>query len=217
MRKQKKTIASKSKTAPTSWATMAILLLIPIIAMQVLGLLKGNNQSSKTVASSSVDSPTPIIDQTEVVATQAPMEAESSDSQLTDLFSQMDEGGDSTGTAYVSGGDTTIQAIKQGDDTWVVTKIYKGWPEAFADFGVKTMTYDFIREIYASKFSIKQAGMTINGSGGKFYRAFLGSNQASADSEWKSYGPSNFYNWIKGIETSREEDRANATFIEENL
>jgi hypothetical protein len=155
--------------------------------------------------------------QAPTAGTDEPSSDEAYDTALSDLFSQMEKGGDSTGTAYVTIQDGNIQAMKQPDGTWLVTRIDNTFPELFAETGVKTMTYNFIKDIYSSKFPIKQAGMTINGTGGKYFRALLGANQASSNKEWKSYGPTNFYKWMKSIETSVDEPRENRTVIDENL
>jgi hypothetical protein len=132
---------------------------------------------------------------------------QSADSDLQDLFTQMDIGGDG-GTAYVSTEYGHIQAIRQNS-----------WPDAFVDFGVKTMTFEFIRNIYLSKYPIQQAGMTINGPTGKYYRAFLGRTQAQAlnAEDWKSYTPTPFYTWMKSVQTNINEPRENRTVIEEKL
>ena len=161
-------------------------------------------QASSTVAVS--QSPTAV-----------PTSIEEVGKPLSNLFSQMKAGGDQTGTVYIETDDGNLQAIKQADGTWLVTKIHNRWPEFFVSDSVKRMSYDFIRDIYNSGYSIKQAGVTINGSGGKYYRAFLGVNQSNTNAEWKEYGPTNFYNWMKSVETTIDEPRENRTVIEENI
>lgn len=143
---------------------------------------------------------------------------ENNNEYTAELFKQMENVG-SDKTAYVTTDTGHIQAVQQDDGSWVVVKIQNNWPEFAADFGVKSISYEFIRALYNSEYPIKQAGTTINGPEGKYYRAFLGSNQAMelTEEDWK-IGPSNFYKWLKSVSTSiSEQDRSNRTIIEENI
>jgi hypothetical protein len=152
-----------------------------------------------------------------VAPTLTPEPHTETDAELQNLITQMNSGGDKTGSAYVKTDDGHMQALKQDDGTWLVTRIQNSWPEMFAETGVKSMSYAFIRDIYASGLPIKQAGMTIGSTNGNYYRVFLGANQANEKTEWQSYGPTNFYKWVKSVETDVDQPRENRTIIEENI
>ncbi|MFZ5366503.1 MAG: hypothetical protein ACOZBZ_04435 [Patescibacteria group bacterium] len=120
------------------------------------------------------------------------------------------------------GEETMVSAIQQEDGEWVVVNIVNKWPELFAGTTVKLWALNFISGVYHSGYPIKQAGITVNSpkSIGKYFRAFLGKNQANSltEDDWKSFSASPFYTWLKDVETSRDEpDRANRTFVEDNL
>lgn len=112
-----------------------------------------------------------------------------------------------------------IQATHQDDGSWIVIQIVNSWPEVMVDFSLKSIARNFIYEVYHSGYTIKQAGITINGPSHKYFRIFVGFNQVKnlSEDDWKYLLPTNFYNWVKQVETSREEpDRSSATFIEES-
>lgn len=116
----------------------------------------------------------------------------------------------------------SVQALKQEDGYWVVTAVVNSWPELFASNTVKLWAFNFISGVYHTDYPIKQAGITINSpiSEGKFFRVFLGLNQSGVltEDDWKAFSQSTFYDWLKSVQTNRNEtDRANRTFLEENL
>lgn len=120
------------------------------------------------------------------------------------------------------GEETMVSAIQQEDGEWVVVNVVNKWPELFAGTAVKLWALNFISGVYHSGYPIKQVGITVNSpkSIGKYFRAFLGKNQANTltEDDWKSFSASPFYTWLKDVETSRDEpDRANRTFVEDNL
>lgn len=120
------------------------------------------------------------------------------------------------------GENITVQALKQEDGYWVVTAIVNKWPELFGGNTVKLWAFNFISGVYHTEYPIKQAGITINSSKveGKYFTAFLGLNQAGSltEDDWRAFSQTTFYNWLKSVQTGRDEtDRANRTFIEENI
>lgn len=141
---------------------------------------------------------------------------------LKKLFSEIDNAKPDDIIFSVDTDSGHIQAHREdeNENMWVVIEIMNRWPEVMVEFSLKNITRNFLYDVYHSEYNIKQAGITINGSSGRYYRVFLGFNQARTltDEDWKYLMPSNFYEWIKEAETSRnEEDRANATFVEENI
>jgi len=119
--------------------------------------------------------------------------------------------------------ESSVTALQQSDGTWVVTNIINDWSELFIGTFVKGWVRNFMYEVYHSGYQIKQVGVTVNAPRhiGKYVRAWLGVNQAKTitDDYWEDYlSPTNFYNWLIDVETSRNEpDRANRTFVEDNL
>lgn len=187
--------------------------------------IKNNNQISSPAQSIPSIVPTLAPQPTTELIPTIKKEVESqknneNDMDLEKLYSQMRNPG-WTNTALVNTEDGSIQAIKQDDDTWVVIKIVDNWPPVMADFGVKLLSLNFIRDIYHSEFPIKQAGINVRAPKhiGKYYRAFLGANQAKTINEelWKTFSTSTFHNYLIDISTGREEDKANSTFVETNI
>lgn len=174
--------------------------------------------------------PTPTPSQTSVptltpTPTAAPAKTPKSNIENNDLrklFNEIDNANPDDIIFSVETNSGHIQAHRddESENRWIVIEIMNRWPEIMVEFSLKSIARDFIYQVYHSGYKIKQAGITINGGSGKYYRVFLGTNQAKTltEEDWKYLLPSNFYNWIKEVETSRnEEDRANATFLEENI
>lgn len=106
---------------------------------------------------------------------------------------------------------------------WVVINTVTGGPELGLS-GAKSIVRDFIFGVYASGLPIKQAGVTITSGTGKYYRAYVGVNQAKLESPetWSKpsseVGPTIFYDWLKKVQTGRnDQDLANSTYLETNL
>lgn len=205
------------------WSKIILIFLGLFILGTIISLLspqgqesyKAGQQSGKEAAgkiTQPTTTPTPTVEP-------SPTPSEK-DTYLKELFEKMVNVGPDR-TAYVTTNNGHIQAIKQEDGTWIVTKIVNNWPEIFAGTSVKNVALEFISAMYHSNYPVKQVGVTITSSEstGKYFRAFLGANQAKLlkEEDWKM-GPSNFYNWLKDVETSRNEsDRANRTVVEDNL
>lgn len=178
---------------------------------------KGKKGIEGQEAGSTISKPssTPTLTPTN---TPSPIPTKTND-YLNQLYDEMDK---STPDDIIVSVDTDrgfIQATRQDDGGWWVVQIMNWWPEFGANFAIKSITRDFIYQAYHSDKDIRQVGITIQG-GGKYSRAFVGVNQASKlkEDDWQYLQPTNFYNWIKEVVTSREEsDRADATFLEENL
>lgn len=117
--------------------------------------------------------------------------------------------------------ESSVTALQQSDGSWVVTNIINDWPELSAETFVKEWVRNFMYEVYHSGYQIKQVGVTITAPRhiGKYVRAWLGVNQAKTiTNDYWNMGPTNFYNWLIDVETSRDEpNRANRTFVEDNL
>ena len=112
---------------------------------------------------------------------------------------------------------------QEEEEQWVVINTVTGGPELGLS-GAKSIARDFIFGVYASGQPIKQAGITITSGTGKYYRAYVGANQAkleSADTWFKpstEVGPTIFYDWLKKVQTGRnDQDLANSTYLETNL
>lgn len=160
---------------------------------------------SSTPTSTPTNTPTPTLSKT--------------DDYLNQLYGEMEKATLDDIIVLVDTDRGFIQATRHDDGGWWVVQIMNWWPEFGANFAIKSITRNFIYQVYHSDKNIKQVGITIQ-SGGKYSRAFVGANQAKKlkEDDWQYLQPTNFYNWIKEVETSREEsDRANATFLEENL
>ena len=113
--------------------------------------------------------------------------------------------------------------VQEEDGQWIVISTVTGGPELGLS-GAKSLARDFIFGIYASGQPIKQAGITITSGTGKYYRAYVGANQAKVESAdtWSKpiteVGPTIFYDWLKKVQTGKNDlDLANSTYLETNL
>ncbi|KKS11246.1 MAG: hypothetical protein UU67_C0079G0008 [Candidatus Daviesbacteria bacterium GW2011_GWB1_41_5] len=119
--------------------------------------------------------------------------------------------------------DKSSVLAQEEDGQWVVINTLTGGSELGLS-GAKSLARDFIFGVYASGLPINQAGITIASDTGKYYRAYVGANQAKLESPetWSKpsseVGPTIFYDWLKKVQTGRnDEDLANSTYLETNL
>ncbi len=197
--------------------SVIVIIFITTIIIQALApeIKKGLEESQESGSIIDKGSTTPTLTPTN---TPVPSPIKTDD-YLNQLYGEMNKATSNDITVSVDTDRGFIQATRQENEGWWVVQIMNWWPEFGAGFAIKSITRDFIYQVYHSDKNIKQVGITIQ-SGGKYSRAFVGINQAKKlkEDDWQYLQATNFYNWIKEVETSREEpDRANATFLEENL